>query len=103
MISIKRAFISDAHTISNLGKQTFIETFGHLFDQDELGEYLDLTFNPEKLRISLSKNRNIFGILYYFGKPIGYYKVKMGMDYNNLPNEKYSQLQRFTFLENICN
>ena len=98
MIFIKRALISDAATISFLGKQTFTETFANLFNKDELNEYLDATFDIKKLEKSLLSDRNIFGILYYSDKPVGYYKVKVGMDYDISLNEKYCQLQKIYIL-----
>ena len=98
MIFIKRAGVSDAPIISLLGKQTFTETFGHLFNQSELNKYLDDTFNIKKLESSLLKDRNIFEILYYKDKPVGYYKVKAGMHYDNSLNDKYLQLQKIYIL-----
>jgi diamine N-acetyltransferase len=97
-MTVKTALVSDAPTISFLGRKTFTETFGHLFDYDELNNYLDDTFNISKLEHSLSKNQNIFGILHNSDKPIGYYKVKIGSHYDNSVNEDFAQLQKIYVL-----
>jgi Acetyltransferases len=101
MILIKRAFVSDASIISLLGKQTFTETFGLLFNQSELSNYLDDTFNINKLKKSLLKDRNIFGIIHHEDKPVGYYKVKIGIHYDNTLNDKHVQLQKIYILKDF--
>jgi ribosomal protein S18 acetylase RimI-like enzyme len=98
MIYIKKASVPDASTISFLGRQTFRETFSELFNQIELNKYLEDTFSIKKLENSLLKKQNIFGILYYQDKPVGYYKVKTGIHYNNSLNERYFQLQKIYVL-----
>lgn len=97
-IHIKRAGVADAQTISSLGKKTFTETFSNLFNEDELNAYLGETFSVSKLQRSLLKDGNIFGILYYLGSPVGYYKVKMGMHYDRSANANSVQLQKIYVL-----
>jgi diamine N-acetyltransferase len=99
MIAMKRASVFDAPVISFLGKKTFTETFAHLFNVDELDRYLEETFNIQKLEKSLSKDKNIFGILYYLDQPAGYYKVKAGVDYEHSINKKFLQLQKIYILQ----
>jgi ribosomal protein S18 acetylase RimI-like enzyme len=101
MVFIKKATTHDASVISSLGKQTFTETFGHLFNQSELSKYLDDTFNTNKLEKSLVKDRNIFGIINHADKPVGYYKVKIGIHYDNRLNDKYVQLQKIYILRDF--
>lgn len=100
MIAIKTAVVSDAPTISTLGRITFTETFAHLFNNSELNNYLDNTFNQIKLEESILKDQNIFGILYLSDKPIGYYKLKMGLHYDKSKNEGFVQLQKIYILHN---
>jgi diamine N-acetyltransferase len=98
MISIKRATVSEARTISLLGKKTFTETFADLFGEEVLTNYLEGTFSSGKLESSLLKDRNIYGILYYLDDPVGYYKVKIGMYFDHSLNDKYVQLQKIYIL-----
>ena len=99
-IQIKRAGFSDASVISLLGKETFTETFGDLFGTAELSEYLDKTFNISKLQTSLLKEENIFGILYYLGHPVGYYKIKLGEHFDYSADTDCVQLQKIYVLRN---
>jgi diamine N-acetyltransferase len=99
MMVIKRATVSDARVISFLAKKTFTETFADLFSKDELYAYLDETFNIGKLERSLLKSQNIFGIFYYVGKPVGYYKIKQGMHYDHSADEHDVQLQKIYVLQ----
>ena len=97
-IQIRRATFTDAQIISYLGKKTFEETFADLFSDDELNVYLDTTFNIDKLKSSLLKKENIFGILYYPDKPVGYYKIKMGQHFGHLADPQCIQLQKIYVL-----
>jgi diamine N-acetyltransferase len=97
-IQIKRADFSDAQTISFLGRKTFTETFGDLFSKEELSEYLDKTFNIDKLQVSLHKNENIFGILFYQSNPVGYYKIKLARRHDHSADANCVQLQKIYIL-----
>jgi ribosomal protein S18 acetylase RimI-like enzyme len=99
MIHIKKAEFADASVISFLGKHTFRETFGYLFSEKELDTYLDNTFSLRKLETSLLKPSNIFGILYYFGNPVAYYKVKINSDYEDSILTNRAQLQKIYILK----
>ena len=89
----------DASVISFLGKQTFTETFGYLFTENELNQYLEGTFSLKKIESSLLKPHNIFGILYHADKPAGYFKVKVGSHYNDSIDKAYVQLQKIYVLK----
>jgi hypothetical protein len=97
-IHIKRATVSDAQTISFLGRATFTETFGDLFSAEELNEYLDKTFNTGKLQVSLQKDENIFGILFYHDHAVGYYKIKLGLGHDHSADTSSVQFQKIYVL-----
>lgn len=103
MIAIRTAIVSDAPTISFLGRKTFTETFAHLFNKEELNDYLDNTFDQAKLEKSILKNQNIFGILYLSDVPAGYYKIKKGLHYDQSINEDSVQLQKIYILHDYLN
>ena len=77
-MQIRRANNSDAATIALLGRFTFTETFGHLFgDQQDLLDYLDRTFNVEKLHNSINKSNNLYWLAFVDNLPVGYAKLKL--------------------------
>lgn len=98
-IRIKRAEAKDAQIVAYLGKKTFTETFADLFSADELSAYLDKTFNTEKLLSGLSKEENIFGILFYLDAPVGYYKIKLGQHFDHSADNHSVQLQKIYLLQ----
>ncbi len=76
-IKVIQANASHATVISTIGRQSFRDAFGHLFNsKDELPEYLNYTYQPEKLTVSLKKENNIFLLAFIDDVPVGFAKVK---------------------------
>ena len=78
-MNIKVIIANAAHadSISSIGKQSFRDAFGHLFkNKDELLEYLEYTYHPDKILKSLEKENNIFFLAFIENVPIGFAKVK---------------------------
>ncbi|MGB5821261.1 MAG: hypothetical protein WBG90_17385, partial [Saonia sp.] len=71
--TIRIAKTADAEYIALLGRITFRETFGHLFeDNNDLLPYLDRTFSVPKIRTSIGKPSNVYWIAFVNELPIGY-------------------------------
>jgi diamine N-acetyltransferase len=68
----------DAAIVALLGRITFAETFGYLFQTHphELGTYLDTTFGVAKIRTSLAKPGNAYWLALRDCLPVGYAKLK---------------------------
>jgi diamine N-acetyltransferase len=76
-IKVIRANSSHADTISSIGKLSFRDAFGSLFnDKVALFEYLEYTYNIDKLVKSINKENNVFFIAYVENVPVGFAKVK---------------------------
>lgn len=76
-IRIVIADTSHAEIISSIGSQSFCAAFGGLFhDKNELNEYLDYTYQPEKIAGSLEKENNVFFLAFIENVPVGFAKVK---------------------------
>ncbi|MAD97962.1 MAG: hypothetical protein CMB99_11610 [Flavobacteriaceae bacterium] len=100
MLTINKASSKDSDTISELGKTTFTQTFGHLFrDPNDLSNYLNQTFSKEKIHGSLSKSRNHFWIAYWNNKPVGYAKLKLNSASPFIKEESSCQLQKIYVLK----
>jgi len=68
---------SHADTISSIGKQSFRDAFGHLFNQkDSLQDYLDYTYHPDKIAKSIAKENNVFFLALVENVPVGFAKLK---------------------------
>lgn len=76
-IRIITADPSHAATISVIGKQSFRHAFGHLFkSKDELNDYLNYAYRPEKIAAGIRKRNNVFFLAFIEGVPVGFAKVK---------------------------
>lgn len=76
-IKVITASPSDATIISSIGRQSFRDAFAHLFNEKKtLQEYLDYTYDVDKLRKSIRKENNVFFIAFMEKVPVGFAKVK---------------------------
>lgn len=76
-IQIITADTSHSATISSIGKKSFREAFGNLFNNKiELAEYLEFTYDPVKLTRSLRKDGNIYLLAYWEDRAVGFAKIK---------------------------
>ncbi len=99
MIKIRKASQEDFEIISYLGRTTFKESFGDLFSPEELDEYLHAAFNPLKIKESLQKHNNFYGIVYFNQHPAGYYKLKLNSGLNGKEEQMQIQLQKIYVLK----
>jgi ribosomal protein S18 acetylase RimI-like enzyme len=51
---LRRAGPADAETLSRIGQETFVETFGHLYPAEDLAAYLASAYDLEATRASLA-------------------------------------------------
>lgn len=99
-ITIRIATIGDLEDISLLGKKTFDQSFGYLFkDKQDLSNYLERTFSLEKLKSSMGKPNNIFWIVLYDYKPVGYAKIQLDTPSEFIASNKVCKLQKLYLLE----
>jgi ribosomal protein S18 acetylase RimI-like enzyme len=76
-IKVITADPSHANIVASIGRQAFRSAFGHLFnDKEELREYLDYTYHPDKIAKSIEKENNIFFLAFVENVPVGFAKVK---------------------------
>jgi ribosomal protein S18 acetylase RimI-like enzyme len=52
-LTFRAARANDAADLAEIGRDTFVETFGHLYPPADLKAYLDDTFNIERMRDDL--------------------------------------------------
>lgn len=69
---IRRAGSADAETLSALGALTFTETFGHLYDPEDLASFLAEAYGPERTRADLADPRKASWIVEIDGEAVGY-------------------------------
>jgi ribosomal protein S18 acetylase RimI-like enzyme len=76
-IKIIRANRGHAVVISRIGRQSFRDAFANLFNsKTELQEYLERTYQPEKIERSIARENNIYFIAFVDSVPVGFAKLK---------------------------
>ena len=76
-VKVIRANSSYAETIASIGRQSFRDAFGNLFnDKAALFEYLEYTYSVDKITKSINKENNVFFIAFVDNVPVGFAKVK---------------------------
>ena len=54
-LRIRRATSADAGMLAGISRDTFVETFGHLYAPEDLAWHLDFSYDPEKYRDALDE------------------------------------------------
>lgn len=102
MVQIRPARKEDATSIALLGRITFSETFGSLFnDQEGLKHYLDTTFGVDKIERSIQKENNMYWIALVDRLPVGYAKLKLRSHSTFVALERVGQLQKIYVLKDF--
>ncbi|MDT0607604.1 GNAT family N-acetyltransferase [Croceitalea rosinachiae] len=99
MEQIRLAKKEDATFIAMLGRITFTEAFEHLFtDKVGLKNYLNATFEVNKIEKSLEKENNVYWIAFVDRLPVGYAKLKLKSKSSFIDSANVSQLQKIYVL-----
>jgi len=102
-LEIRPAQPADAAVIALLGRLTFAETFGYLFDgrENDLTQYLDRTFGVAKIERSLGKASNGYWLAALDRLPVGYAKLKLGSAPPGGQHKDADQLQKLYVLRSF--
>lgn len=78
MLIIKRAQVQDAFKLSELGRTTFVETFGKDNTPEDLAQYVENTYTQQKQINEISAPNNIIEIAWVGDKAVGFLYLKEG-------------------------
>jgi len=99
-IKIIRAYPSDANTISMIGMKSFHDAFMPTFNRyEDLAEYLDYTYEVEKIAASIKKSNNVFFIALYNNQAVGFAKVKKQSPNKQISDTRQMELQKIYVLK----
>jgi len=79
-VKIKVATIQDAATLAQLGKKTFLQTYGSHNTKENMDLYIKRSFSKRTLLEELSDVGNFFLLAEIDGKPVGYAKLRENND-----------------------
>jgi ribosomal protein S18 acetylase RimI-like enzyme len=69
---IRRAGLADADTLAALGARTFSDTFAHLYDPQDLRDFLAEAYSPARTRADLADPAKAQWLVEAGGEAIGY-------------------------------
>lgn len=78
MISYRPAAPEDASALSELGRNSFIDAFGHLYSADNLNRFLEDVYSLPAIEHDLANAQRLFRIAEKDGEMLGY--CKLGLD-----------------------
>ena len=94
------ADITHAHIIADIGRRSFQDAFARYFNrQEDLWEYLEFTYRPEKIAASLSRPNNAFFLCLYNQRPVGFAKIKKQSPNKKIPADRQMELQKIYLLQ----
>ncbi len=70
--TIRRAGLEDAAALAALGRDTFTETFAHLYPPEDLAAFLDYAYTPEAFRVFLEQPDQAMWSAELDGEAVGY-------------------------------
>ncbi len=65
----------DVHQLAALGRDTFLETFGHLYSDEDKLDYVHKVYSPEAIQLELDNPRLQFQIIDSGVELLGYAKI----------------------------
>jgi len=75
MIEYRPATPEDAPALSELGRTSFVDAFGHLYSADNLGRFLENAYSQPAIEGELANPKRVFRIAERNGQMIGFCKI----------------------------
>lgn len=85
MIRYRPATPLDAPALSELGRTSFVDAFGHLYSAENLNFFLNQTYSQAAVKAELSDPMRLFRIAEREGRMIGYCKIGFDVTLDHEP------------------
>jgi len=99
MATIVRATLSDIELLTQIGKKSFLEAHGKSASEENINEYVSKNFTNKAFEEALKDSNNIFYIIYFNGKAVGYSKIIFNSQHPNIPIKNITKLERLYLLQ----
>jgi len=99
MISIRKADENDSATLATLGSITFRESHGHSAAPADIDAYDSRTFRDDILKKELSDVKNIYHIIHYNTKAVGFSKIVLDSPFAGSEIKNITKLDRLYLLQ----
>ena len=78
----------EAAALATLGRDTFVETFGHLYRPEDLAAFLETSYAPDVIAAQLASDRLLFHVAEVEGALVGYCKLGLDVSLDYDPGDK---------------
>jgi diamine N-acetyltransferase len=75
MIKYRTPTYDDAQSLADLGRETFVATFAHIYSNENLQQFLNETYSLAALRKDLTNPERLFQVAEHDGHMVGYCKL----------------------------
>ena len=98
MISIIKATEKDHNSIVSIGKISVEESHRGSSSAEVMNEFLERNYNSDAIKKELSDINNIYFIINYNDKPVGFSKIILNAKHPNIITENVTKLDRIYLL-----
>lgn len=81
-ITYRTPSLDDAATLATLGRESFVDAFGHLYAQADLAAFLNASYSVTTLSVELANPRRVFRVVEQDGQMVGYCKIGLDMGFD---------------------
>jgi ribosomal protein S18 acetylase RimI-like enzyme len=99
MTSFIKATEKDYNSIISIGKVSVAESHRGSSSDEVMNEYLERNYNNEVIKEELNDVNNIYYIINYNDKPVGFSKIIFNAKHPNIPAENVVKLDRIYLLK----
>jgi ribosomal protein S18 acetylase RimI-like enzyme len=98
-MQVDKIDISEVHTLQELSRQTFSDTFAWGNTAENMQYYLDTGFDLSKLTTEINNPHTVFYFVKVDNKAIGYLKINFGPAQTELQDDKAIEIERIYVLK----
>jgi GNAT superfamily N-acetyltransferase len=99
MISIRKATIQDCDAIAHIGKISVEDSHRGSSSKEDMNDFLDRNYNTDAIKVELNDIHNIYYMLYYRDKPVGFSKTVLNANHPNIAQGNVTKLDRIYLLK----
>lgn len=99
MISVIKATERDCNSIVSIGIISVAESHRDSSSAEDMNEFLERTYNCDAIKEELNDTNNIYYIINYNDKPVGFSKIILNAKHPNIVTENVTKLDRIYLLK----
>ena len=99
MISIKKATVNDYTSIAAIGRVSVADSHRGSCSEEIMNDFLEKNYNDDAIKQELNELNNIYHIICYNDKPVGFSKIILNAQHPGIAPENVTKLDRIYLLK----